>query len=91
MAKDEYEDALGNLFRQYPLEDDPKRAEPVPSVDILGRSDERKPVDGARSRRQRRGARTSTRGESVETMALEGTTTALAYLSLGKMHQLTKF
>lgn len=45
LAKDEYIDEIGNLFRHCPLQDNPKLVELVPTIDTLGQSEERCPTD----------------------------------------------
>lgn len=55
LAEDEYEDDNGNLFWQYPMEDDPEQVQPAPTLQTLGRSDQRQPREGAgRGRRRAR-------------------------------------
>lgn len=54
LADDEYEDAEGNLFRRYPLQDDPGLQELVPTIQTLGRSDERLPREEREAGRKRR-------------------------------------
>lgn len=39
LIEGEYEDAQGNLFHRYPLQDDPERAKPMPTLETLQRSE----------------------------------------------------
>lgn len=54
LAEDDYEDAQGNLFKRYLLQDDLALVEPVPRLPTLGTSHERHPGDVRRSRRRGR-------------------------------------
>lgn len=54
LVEDEYEDEFGNLFRKYPIQDDPNQVEPMPTVEILGLSDMHCLGEGRGPRRRRR-------------------------------------
>lgn len=42
LTKVEYEDEVGNLFRCYPIANNPELAKPIPILQTLGRSDQRR-------------------------------------------------
>lgn len=52
LVEDEYEDAQGNLFRNYPLQDDPTLVKPMVQLPTLGSSEERQPSGVARLERR---------------------------------------
>lgn len=50
LAKDEYEDEADNFFCRYPIADDLDLIEPSPSLPTMGRSDQRRHIEGKNRR-----------------------------------------
>lgn len=57
LQEDKYLDEEGNLCRLYPMDDNPELAKPIPSLEPLGRSEDRLPGDTPTGRGKGRGRR----------------------------------